>query len=276
MEDGSPIIIAALSIVFAAFGIWLTVRLINREKKPLAKQFTCVGLSIAVGALSVGLSIWIPYDRERQVIKRIESWGGAVDTYPMPDWLRQLVGEHRLSMFKVFDRVARVQLSGTSVADAEIAHLTGLANIEALYLNGTKVTDLGLADLRKLTKLDCLTIRGTAVTDSGLAHLGRLKNLELLDLSKTAVTDAGLAHLSGLTNLGWLNLSETGVTDAGLKSLTGLEYLAVLEVHGTAVTNKGYDELKDLTAISNPDYIHVWPFQHPERPPSISAQRETH
>jgi hypothetical protein len=271
MEDGSPIIVAAVGFILAAFGIWLTVRLVNRGKRPSARFCACVLLAIAVGALS----LWIPYRREQQAINEIERWGGVVTTYSGTDWLRRLVGEDRLRAVKVFDRVARVQLSGTSVVDVEIAQLVGLTNIEALYLDGTMVTDHGLADLGKLTNIESLSLRDTAVTDAGLARLGGLANLRVLDLDETNVTDVGLAHLSGLMTLGCLSLCGTGVTGAGLVHLNNLTNLAFLNVDRTAVTSIGFDELKNSTAIFNPDYPHIWPFQNPEAPALISVQHAT-
>jgi hypothetical protein len=216
--------------------------------------------------IAVALSIWIPYYRETQLVAKIESWGGVVETYPRPDWLRDFVGEERLGRIKVLNRVTRVQLSETSVSDAEIVQLTELTTIEALYLDNTRVTDEGLAELCRLKNLVALCIAGTAVTDRGLAHLNKLKNLGLLDLSDTAVTDAGLSHLSGLTGLARLKLSRTAVSDEGLLHLRGLPCLCVLGSDGTRVTNEGIKDLEKTTALADLDAIHVWPFQWPEVP----------
>ena len=95
-----------------------------------------------------------------------------------------------------------------------------LAGLRSLNLGGTDVTDAGLAHLRGLEKLSSLDLRVTVVTDAGLARLASLKGLESLNLSATKVSDAGLAHLKGLATLHSLNLNGTGVTDAGLVHLT--------------------------------------------------------
>jgi len=61
----------------------------------------------------VGLSIWLPYDREQQIIQKIESWDGYVDSTTCgPEWLQRLVGENQMSEFKVFGRVSHVSLVG--------------------------------------------------------------------------------------------------------------------------------------------------------------------
>lgn len=224
---------------------------------------------------AIALSVWIPYYREQQLAAKIESWGGVVETYPRPDWLRDFVGEERLGRIKVLNRVTRVQLSETSVSDAEIVQLTELTNIEALYLDDTRMTDEGLAELCRFKNIDALCIADTAVTDRGLAHLNRLENLGLLDLSETAVTDAGLSHLSGLTRLARLKLSKTAVSDEGLVHLRGLPWLCVLRLDGTRVTDEGIKDLEKVTALADLDAIRVWPFQRPEVP-IAAGNREGH
>jgi hypothetical protein len=70
-----------------------------------------------------------------------------------------------------------------------------LAQVSELNLEGTQVTDAGLAHLAGLTALERLWLIGTQVTDAGLAHLSRLTALEVLWLDDTQVTDAGVRKL---------------------------------------------------------------------------------
>ena len=89
-----------------------------------------------------------------------------------------------------------------------------------LNLRGTKVTDAGLAHLANIKSLTQLHLERTAVTDAGLAHLSGLENLEYLNLYGTQITDAGLAHLQNLKKLKKLYVWQTGVTKAGAEQLT--------------------------------------------------------
>ena len=66
--------------------------------------------------------------------------------------------------------VVEVNLIGSEVTDAGLAHLAGLAALKFLHLNDTQVTDAGLAHLTGLTALEVLGLSGTQVTDAGLAH----------------------------------------------------------------------------------------------------------
>ena len=214
MEKGSPFIVAALGIIVAAFGIWLTVRLVNRGKIPSARFCVCVVLVIAFGALS----IWLPSYREQQVIQMIEARGGSASTERLgPYWLRWLVGKDRM---KVFDRVRWVGLESSTNTDAVLARLSGLTNLKFISLDGTMLTDAGLAHLSGLPNLNELYLKGTTVTDDELPKLSRLTNLKVVWLDGTAVTDLGPAHLSGLKNLEFLILNNsTAVTDEGVEEL---------------------------------------------------------
>ncbi len=146
-----------------------------------------------------------------------------------------------------------LDLGGTRVMDAGLAHLKGLIGLQDLGLRSTKVTDAGLAHLRGLTGLQSLDLSYTKVTDAGLEHLRGLTGLQRLDLSYTQVTDAGLEHLRGLTGLQRLDLRYTQVTDAGLEHLKGLTGLQELDLWKTQVTDAGLEHLQGLTGLQGLD-----------------------
>ena len=190
----------------------------SRFRLPHWGWFLLATIVLVVG--SVGLSIWLPWHREQQVIQKIEEWGGQVTTKTSyPEWLRRLVGEDRLKDSRLYVRAVTVQLSGREITDAKIAQLSGLTRLRGIDLRITAVTDSGLAHLSGLKNLKYLILDQTAVTDNGLTHLNRLPNLRTLTLVRTAVTDNGLIHLSRLTNLRRLHLGRTTVTDKGVEEL---------------------------------------------------------
>ena len=81
-----------------------------------------------------GLSIWLPWHREQQVVRMIEGWGGNVGTETGgPNWLRRLIGEDRMNEFKVFERIdSVVSLFPTEVTDGDLAQLSRLTNLKDL------------------------------------------------------------------------------------------------------------------------------------------------
>jgi hypothetical protein len=79
--------------------------------------------------------------------------------------------------------VVEVNLIGSEVTDAGLAHLAGLTALEALDLDYTQVTDAGLAHLTGLTALEILFLDNTQVTDVGVAELQQaLPNCRILPL----------------------------------------------------------------------------------------------
>ena len=120
---------------------------------------------------------------------------------PAPAWLQSLLGDD------FFADVASVDLSSGQLADADLACLEGLPQIQSLYLNGTTVTDAGLPHLEGLSRLQMLNLSGR-ITDAGLEPIGKLGRLQTLCLDGTKVAGTGLKHLKGLTQLRVLVLSE--------------------------------------------------------------------
>ena len=160
---------------------------------------------------------------------------------PAPAWLRNLLGEHffarvdkvsfynwsvadaGLEQLKAAERNCQMlSLSRTPVTDADLMHLTGLANLRVLYLCDTPVTDAGLEHVKGLTKLKALWLGGTKVTDAGLEHLKGLTKLKALGLGDTLEMieineDSFFCHQTEKTHL--RTLGGTKVTDAGVKKL---------------------------------------------------------
>ena len=112
-------------------------------------------------------------------------------------------------------------VAGKNFGDAQLAKLAALGpNLRWLDLGGTAVTDAGLAHLVAMPNLTRLHLERTAVTDAGLTNLAGMQKLHSLDLYGTAVTDAGLESLQPLPQLKELYLWKTKVTPAAAKAFT--------------------------------------------------------
>ncbi|CAI5458041.1 unnamed protein product [Closterium sp. Yama58-4] len=99
----------------------------------------------------------------------------------------------------------------TDVSDSSLEGIVSLTSLAHLNLWGTKVTDAGLAHLTGLPSLKVLVLAGCkGVTSAGMVDVVRLTGLETLALIDTAVTDDGLHQLTALTNLTTLLPPEGG------------------------------------------------------------------
>lgn len=66
--------------------------------------------------------------------------------------------------------VVAINLSSTSISDAQLASLANLKSLERLDLGVTQVSDLGLSSIEGLTGLKELNLSNTTVSDAGLAN----------------------------------------------------------------------------------------------------------
>ncbi|MBI2424997.1 MAG: hypothetical protein HYV27_19375 [Candidatus Hydrogenedentes bacterium] len=112
------------------------------------------------------------------------------------------------------------QLAKDQVNDESLAELAGLADqLTWLNLAGSPITDASLAHLQKLPKLTELHLEKTPITDAGVANLTSLSHLEYLNLYGTEVSDAALESIAALPNLKKLYVWQTKVTAEGAKAL---------------------------------------------------------
>jgi hypothetical protein len=207
------------------------------------------GAALAV-LLGFALHAEVRYRRRASAIRALQEAGEVGFGKPRPPtWISRLLGPQAQSDLPV----VWVKLRRRSAAEAMLANVAWIAEIESLSLGGSAVTDAGLAHIRSLANLDRLGLYGTGVTDVGVAHLRGLTNLRRLALAETAVTDAGLAHLAGLTGLQYLYLGGTHVTDAGLMHVGGLTELRRLSLEATRVTDAGLTHLGGLANLEELD-----------------------
>jgi hypothetical protein len=129
--------------------------------------------------------------------------------------------------------VAVLNANRARVGDDDLLDLTrACPDLESLNLTGTLVTDAGMAHLLALAGLSSLSLSGTAITDASLEVLAHVTTLVELELIDTAVTDAGMAGMGSLAALSVLLLRGTRVTATGLSALDSCPlHLVALPAH---------------------------------------------
>jgi hypothetical protein len=189
-------------------------------------------------------------DRVRRAAEWALAAGGQL--YVRGEKGRQVVGSAK-EFSAGIHRLIALDLGGTPVDDAGLAHVSALGDLELLDLRGTRVTDAGLMHLKTLLNLQVVNLSDTAVGDAGLAQLTGLSALRSLDLACTRVTDRGLNHLKSLAALRSLGLFGTSVTDEGLATIVTLTRLEALDLRATRTSDAGMallSVLGDLRALS--------------------------
>lgn len=227
----------------------------------------------------------IRFQQDRALLAEIKRLGGkATLEVVAPDWLRSIAGDEGLPVFsriveielnertdghkdpepkKLSDRVTddwlkllagqdrlrRLEVSGTAVTSAGLAHLKELTNLERLNVCLTACDDRGFEHLAGMTKMKRMTICASKITGSGFARLQAMMQIESINLHSAPASDAGLEAIGKLTSLKRLEVVHTNVTDAGLRHLAGLVNLQQLHVHGKETTATAFPFLSKLREL---------------------------
>ncbi len=103
---------------------------------------------------------------------------------------------------EVLDEIGNCQdlegltLSGVKVTDGKLCKLSALCKLCDLDLDGSSITDAGVRHLRGLAHLETLVLANNPdITDAGLKELERSSAIENVDVEGTAVTPVGLEGL---------------------------------------------------------------------------------
>ena len=80
-----------------------------------------------------------------------------------------------LRALEVFPALDDLDLSGSSVHDAQLTHFRNLHSLKTLQLTQTGVTDIGLLKLATVPNLEEVNVSRTPVTDAGIAKLRSLR-----------------------------------------------------------------------------------------------------
>lgn len=219
--------------------------------------------------VTCGINVGVPFYRQLTVGLAVQRLGGRIETRSGgPNWVRRIVGSEATAWFgevaevdlghtattdidlrnlvalRGLANLQTLNLSGTSVTDDGIAHLTRLGKLRTLYLNGTRISDGCVPSLIQMASLRELSFDHTGITDLGVTGVSEMTRIERLYLKDTEVTNAGLEQIQRLSGLIWLQLSRTRISDDGLVHLKALKKLRELDVGETVVTQAGLAELK--------------------------------
>jgi hypothetical protein len=80
--------------------------------------------------------------------------------------------------------------------DDDLAIVSRLPSVIAIYSEASRFNDEGVAHLRRLRALQTLSIAQAAITDRSLATIGLLSHLKVFQLSGTQITEDGMRRLS--------------------------------------------------------------------------------
>ena len=127
------------------------------------------------------------------VYETLDALGSTLDLIILRS-LGDRAGEHLVD-------VQRLYLTGKDVIDQDLKPLSSARNLRRLELIHTSITDAGMGYLGGLAALEQLTISNADITDGGLRSISCLRELRILSLRGNKITDAGIVHLENLAKL---------------------------------------------------------------------------
>jgi uncharacterized protein (TIGR02996 family) len=165
------------------------------------------------------------------------------------DLTRANVSDGGLAVLTSLKGLADLNLGGTPVGDAALAHLP--RTLRSLALWETEITDEGLARLASFAKLTRVDLSCTQISNAGLAAVGRLKHLRVLSLAGVAaIDDGGAVHLERLRQLRELDVSGSGLSRFRVARLLERTKLKRVRVMAGLDTRRGYgQEAKEVRAF---------------------------
>jgi hypothetical protein len=136
----------------------------------------------------------LPPDR-RHVWGAVVEWGMST-----PDAIYFGLKQHKhpqrlLAEMTMLPRVRSIVLATPDITNHEIERLAEIRGLEEVRLSGTSIDDQALFHLTKLPQMKRLDISYTAVSDDALFHVMAMSALEELRVHDTNVTTTGLAFL---------------------------------------------------------------------------------
>ena len=159
-------------------------------------KFSIRALLLLAVVVAIGIVVYQRQTKIRNVVLRLESYGGKVQYHPSQlDWLHTRTGHF-------FATVKTVDLAHSRIRRSELAGIEHLVHLENLYLSRTRIGIEDVAELAKCRKLKRLALWGNhQIGSRSIAELIKLPKLELLDIHDTRVLPVDLGKLGSMPNL---------------------------------------------------------------------------
>ena len=144
------------------------------------------------------------------------------------------------------DQIKRLSGNVNLVPNFSSLTLSWLHCKTTVDLSRSTVSDADLPNLSALPRLESLRIASTAVTDQSAQLLSRCRYLKSLDISDTKIGDESIAKISKLPHLETLIASQTQITDNCIVSISDMPQLRKFECTETEISPEGLQQLEEI------------------------------
>lgn len=158
---------------------------------------------------------------------------------------------------KNFPALENLELSFSQITGNGLSNLENLKSLRSLDLGHTKLTETAFKSIQRLPALQSLFLNHVDLSNIGIRWLEKFGSLQILDLWYTGIEDKDLESLGNLKSLRTLGLANTNISDAGLKSLENLASIEMIDLSGTKVTDGCLSSLAKFSSLKLVDLMNT-------------------
>jgi hypothetical protein len=158
-------------------------------------------------------------------------------------WLQETrVTGDGLSALRGMENLRFLDLTGTPLEDADIAHIAAIPGVNQVYVARTGISGAALSGLSQMPNLSFVCIDATQATPQGIAGLRKCPALQLVTVFDA--DDDSVRQVSQLDGLYGLTLVGEDITAACLPALKQMQGLKELSLYDSNLSRKELDELQ--------------------------------
>jgi serine/threonine protein kinase/Leucine-rich repeat (LRR) protein len=195
---------------------------------------------------------WRPYFDSKNPLSASQRSG--LPTFSFGQYFNQPSDQHwdanALAELPVPNHPFGIELSGSSVSDAQFASISRFPRLQQLEVQQHLLTDRGFAHIRSLKKLSFLRLNTPRITHNAFKDLSALPSLRRLECVLMPLTDLGVQaiahHCHGLESL---ILDRTAITDAATKALPRLTRLQHLVLSKNSLSDLAVEPLSEMQSL---------------------------
>jgi hypothetical protein len=135
-----------------------------------------------------------------------------------------------------------LDLTGTPLEDADIAHIAAIPGVNQVYVARTGISDAALSGLSQIPNLSFVCIDATQATPQGIAGLAQCPKLQLVTVFDA--DNESVRQVSQLDGLWGLTLVGEDITAGCLPALKQMQGLKELSLYDSNLTMEELDDLQ--------------------------------
>jgi hypothetical protein len=149
-------------------------------------------------------------------------------------------------------QLRKISFVGGPLHEGNVAHLSKLKYLQALYISTVDASDADLAPLAEFPSLrEVDLVFNNHLTEACLEPLSRSSDLRILRLGGMRISAAGVVQLKKMAHLSELELRGPEIDDQTMMLISDIRQLETLRLYSSQITPAGLAHLRVLTHLQS-------------------------